>query len=663
MTNHTFGPEDWKAINTIRALSIDMVQKANSGHPGLPLGAAPMAYVLWHRFLKTSHENLKWYNRDRFILSPGHGSALLYSLMHCFGEVLSIDDLKNFRQWKSKTPGHPESFMTPGVECTTGPLGQGIANAVGFAMAEIKQRQRFPELIDHYTYAIISDGDIMEGISYEAASIAGQLQLGKLICLYDANDICLDGNLDMTFTENVEQRFLSQGWDVHTIKDGDKDLSGIAAAIIASQQATTKPSIIIVKTTIGYGSPNKAGSSSSHGSPLGAEEIALTKKALEVSDIPEFTVPPEVKETFDIAVNKNLALYKSWSEKATTTPSFQNLDSENQFQLPQDWHNHFPEFESGKAMATRVSSGQVLNAVANALPNFFGGDADLSCSTKTGIKEGGAFSNAAPQNKNIHYGVREHAMGAIANGIAYYGGLRTYTATFFCFSDYMKPAIRLAAMNHLPVTYIFTHDSVALGEDGPTHQPVEHLLALRAIPNCLVLRPGDANEVKHAWIQAMNHTTGPTCLVLSRQNVETLNATQGVTPEQFQKGAYVLKESTNPALTLFASGSELGLALQVANACEAKGQKTQVVSCPSPMTFLKQNSAYQQEVKSTGLVASIEAGSTLGWHAITGNQGNAGLQFGIDEFGHSAPGKVIMENMGLSVEKISGVLLNSLGQS
>ncbi len=652
---------DWLCINSIRTLSIDAVQKANSGHPGLPLGAAPFAYVLFQKHLKFNPKNPNFFDRDRFILSAGHGSMLIYSLLHLYGYDLSIDEVKNFRQLGSKTPGHPEFGHTAGVEATTGPLGQGSANAIGMAMAERKLANLLNtdehKIVDHFTYALVSDGDLMEGISAEAASMAGHLKLGKLIYLYDSNDISLDGPTSLTFTENVEMRYESYGWQVITVKNADQDLDAIDRAITQAKQETQKPTLIVMKTTIGFGSPNKAGKSSSHGSPLGPDEVALTKKALGWEN-EAFTFPADAIAHFQKPGACGAEGEKNWNQtfnawKAKNPEKFKIFEEGATLALPSDFSTKLPTFKVGEDFATRESAGKTLNAIASQVPYFFGGDADLSCSTNTLIKDGGSFDGQTGAGRNIHYGVREHAMAAIANGIAYHGGLRSYTATFFCFSDYMKPSIRLAAMNHLPVVYVFTHDSIGLGEDGPTHQPVEHLAALRVIPNLVTLRPGDANETREAWKFAMTHKTGPVALVLSRQKVKTLDRSQFASESGLNQGAYVLSDRTNYQAILVATGSEVGLALETQAKLEQQGIPTRVVSMPSVEWFLKQPTQTQEAVIPSAFkkVVSIEAGTRFGWAAITGKHG---LNFSVDDYGTSAPAPKIYEKFGLTVDQISG---------
>jgi transketolase len=658
---NAFQKIDWLCINTIRTLSIDAIQKANSGHPGLPLGAAPFAYVLFQKHLKFNPKNPNFFDRDRFVLSAGHGSMLLYSLLHLYGYDLSLDEVKNFRQLGSKTPGHPEFGLTAGVEATTGPLGQGAANAVGMAIAERKLANLFNtpehEIVNHFTYCLVGDGDLMEGISTEAASLAGHLKLGKLIYLYDSNDISLDGPTSLSFTENVGTRYESYGFQVITVANADTDLKAIDQALTDAKRDLNRPTLIILKTTIGYGSPNKAGKSSVHGSPLGTDELTLTKKSLEWTHAEPFTIPAETRPHFNIPGAAGTLVEAAWNENFRAW-SAHHPEKLTQFEqgvkltLPADFDEKLIRFKAGEDQASRESAGKVLNSIATQLPTFFGGDADLSCSTNTLIKDGGSFDGVTGNGRNIHYGVREHAMGAIANGIAYHGGLRTFTATFFCFADYMKPAIRLAAMNHLPVTFVFTHDSIGLGEDGPTHQPVEHLMSLRGIPNLVTLRPADANEAREAWLYAMENRTAPTALVLSRQKLKTLDSIEKGAKKGLKSGAYCVSDRAGFKAVLVATGSEVGLALDAQKLLDEKGIPTRVVSMPSMELFLKQSSAVQDSVipASCPFVASIEAGITLGWAQITGRHG---LQFGVNAFGASAPAPKIYEKFGLTAQNIS----------
>lgn len=640
------------AINTIRTLSIDAVQKANSGHPGLPLGCAPMAYVLWHHHLRHDPAQPSWPNRDRFVLSAGHGSALLYSLLHLTGYHLSLDDLKSFRQWGSKTPGHPEWHFTPGVEATTGPLGQGAANAVGMAMAEAYlaawyNRPGYP-IVDHFTYALVSDGDVMEGVSAEAASLAGHLGLGKLIYLYDANQITLDGPLSLVMSEDVGARYAAYGWHVQHVEDGDHDLVALDQAISAAKAETGRPSIIVVRTTIGFGSPKKAGTSSAHGSPLGDAEVAATKLALGCDPSLSFHVPDQVVAHLGArsrGAQQRLAwldLVAAWRlEHAELAVSFDRCMAG---ELPQDWDRDLPQWALGSApQATRISSSKVLSAIAAAVPNLWGGDADLGGSTKT-IVAGGNYDGSG-HGRNVRFGIREHAMGSIANGMLYHGGLRPFVSTFFVFSDYMRPPIRIAALNGQPAIYVFTHDSVGLGEDGPTHQPVEHLMSLRAIPNLAVVRPADGNETTAAWRFAMTHNDGPTALVLSRQDLPAVTEPGAPGAEH---GAYVLAPGDDAIL--MASGSEVAVALAARAALAKQGISARVVSMPCWEVFRAQSASYREGVlpRSINVRVSIEAGVTMGWHEWVGS----GVAIGIDRFGASAPGEFLLEQLGITAEAV-----------
>jgi transketolase len=652
---------DWLCINTIRTLSIDAIQKANSGHPGLPLGAAPFAYVLFQKHLKFNPANPQFFDRDRFVLSAGHGSMLAYSLLHLYGYPLPIEELKNFRQLGSLTPGHPEFHHTPGIEATTGPLGQGAANAVGMAIAERKLSALLnasgSTLVDHHTYCLVGDGDLMEGVSTEAASLAGHLKLGKLIYLYDSNDISLDGPTSLTFTEDVAKRYESYGWQVITVSRADTDLTSIDQALHAAKADTSRPSLIILKTTIGYGSPNKAGKSAAHGSPLGPDELLLTKKSLGWEANEPFSVPAEALSHFRKAGIRGAAAEEKWNHQRDllmkgSPERSALLEQALNGSLPEGLEKGLPDFKTGEDFATRESAGKTLNALARNSSLFFGGDADLSCSTNTLIQGGGSFEGVEGTGRNIHYGVREHAMGAIANGIAYHGGLRTFTATFFCFADYMKPAIRLAAMNRLPVIFVFTHDSIGLGEDGPTHQPVEHLMSLRGIPHLTTLRPADANEAREAWLFAMKNTQGPTALVLSRQKLKTLDRNLHPSANGLHRGAYVVSEMPDFRWILVATGSEVGLALDTQKALKEMGISSRVVSMPSLELFLRQDRSYQDHILPPACtqVASIEAGITLGWAQITGK---TGIQFGVDDYGASAPANKIYEKFGLTSQAIA----------
>jgi transketolase len=651
---------DFLCINTLRTLAIDAVQKADSGHPGLPLGAAPMAYVLWQNHLKHDPTAHTWWDRDRFVLSGGHGCMLVYGLLHVTGYPLSIDDLKAFRQWGSKTPGHPEWEYTPGVEATTGPLGQGHANAVGMAMAERALANRFNRpghtIFDHHTYALITDGDVMEGVACEAASLAGHLKLGKLICLYDANDVTLDGPASMSFSEDTGKRYESYGWHVQTVKDGNTDLAGLDAAIRNAKAETNKPSLIVVKTTIGFGSPNKAGKSSSHGSPLGPDEVKLTKKALGWDPEAQFLVPADAAAHFRNGVARGQKSHAEWREKlAAYQKAHPELHAEllrvMAGELPKNLDAALPSFKAGESAETRTSAGKVLNALAVAMPEIIGGDADLGGSTKTTLKDMGTFDGQSGAGRNIHFGVREHAMASIANGMSYHGGVRPFTATFFCFSDYMRPAVRLAALNHLPVVHVWTHDSVALGEDGPTHQPVEHLMALRAMPNLFVVRPADASESAVAWKLALERKRGPTGLVLTRQKVPNFDRGTMAPASGLLQGAYVLKDGSKaPDVVLIGTGSELQLCVAAQAELEKQGISARVVSMPCMELFRSQPADYQKKVLPEGPPrVSIEAGVTFGWREWLGTRGTA---IGIDRYGASAPAEVNLEKLGITAARV-----------
>jgi transketolase len=658
---------DELCINTLRTLSIDAVQKANSGHPGLPLGAAPMAYVLWQNHLRHNPRNPHWPDRDRFVLSAGHGSMLLYSLLHLTGYDLSLDDIKAFRQWGSRTPGHPEFHLTPGVEATTGPLGQGAANAVGMAIAERALANRFNQdglaVVDHWTYALVSDGDLMEGVSAEAGSLAGHLRLGKLVYLYDSNEVTLDGPASLAFTtEDVERRYQAYGWQVLRVKDGNRDLAGIEKAIVEARADTGRPSLIIVHTTIGYGSPNKQGTASAHGSPLGAEEVALTKKALGWNFEEPFHLPAEAVARFRIAVEKGQALEEEWNERfARLEKKRPDLASEwtRRFrsELPPGWDEGLPKFKAGEKLATREASGKVMNAICAAVPELIGGDADLSSSTKTALEGQGSFDGQTGSGRNLHFGVREHAMGSVVNGIEYHGGLRAFASTFFCFSDYMRPPVRLAALSHLPAIYVLTHDSVGLGEDGPTHEPVEHLMALRVMPNLRLIRPADASETAEAWRVALERTDGPTALVLTRQKLPNIDRAGKGDASGLRRGAYVLSEAPGgaPQALVIATGSEVEIALEAQRRLSEEGIRCRVVSMPCWDLFDAQSAEYRESVLPSGIAArvSIEAGVTMGW---TRYVGNAGISIGVDRYGASAPAEVIYEKLGLVPDAVSAAV-------
>ncbi|MFJ5771586.1 transketolase [Psychrobacillus sp. NPDC093180] len=659
---------DLLAINTIRTLSIDAIDKANSGHPGLPMGAAPMAYTLWTKHLRHNPNNPNWFNRDRFVLSAGHGSMLLYSLLHLGGYDLPMEEIKNFRQWGSKTPGHPEFGHTVGVEATTGPLGQGIGMAVGMAMAEAHLAATYNKedhaIVDHYTYALCGDGDLMEGVAAEAISLAGHLQLDKLIVLYDSNDISLDGDLHKSFSEKVEKRFDSYGWNYILVEDGN-DIAEISAAIEKAKAQNDKPTLIEVKTVIGFGSPNRAGKSDAHGMPLGKDETALAKAAYEWLFEGDFHVPEEVYETFkeasqrqgvneENAWNERFSSYEaSFPELATTFK--QAISGE----LPENFASAMKTYEEGSSHATRSASGDAINAIAQNLPSFFGGSADLAGSNKTTMKNAGDFAAENYAGKNIWFGVREFAMGAALNGMALHGGLNVFGGTFFVFSDYVRPAIRLSALMGLPVSYVFTHDSIAVGEDGPTHEPIEHLASLRAMPGLSVVRPADANETAEAWKLAVSAKDHPTVLVLSRQNLPTLKGSVEQASEGVAKGAYVISPNENAEAILLATGSEVSLAVEAQTALAAEGIQVSVVSMPSWDLFEKQDAAYKQSVLPSHLTKrlAIEMGSSLGWHRYVGFEGDV---IAIDQFGASAPGEIVMKEYGFSVENVVAKMKNLL---
>ena len=659
-------------INTIRVLSAECVEKANSGHPGMPMGAAPMAYVLWTKFLKHNPHHPAWFNRDRFVLSAGHGSMLLYSLLHLTGYDLPLSELLKFRQWESKTPGHPEYGLTPGIETTTGPLGQGFANAVGMAVAERFLAATFNrpghEIINHFTYAIVSDGDLMEGISHEAASLAGHLGLGKLIYLYDDNHISIEGSTDLAFTENRTARFEAYGWHVQQVQDGN-DLDAIEKAIVSAQKESRKPSLIAVRTHIGYGSPNKQDKASAHGEPLGKEELKLTKQKLGWPLEPEFSVPDEALNLFRAAVEQGKAEEAQWVSlldgyrKAFPDPA-KELDRWMKGDLPKGWEKDIPVFPADpKGSATRAASGSVLNALAKTIRNLLGGSADLAPSNQTLIKGEGDFQAEHFGNRNLRFGVREHGMGGILNGMALHGGLIPYGGTFLIFSDYMRPAIRLAALMHLKVIYVFTHDSIGLGEDGPTHQPVEQLAALRAIPNLTILRPCDASETAEAWRFALNHRSGPVALALTRQGVPVLDRSVFAPAAGLQSGAYVLADPPKgrPDLLLIASGSEVHIAIEAAVKLEQQGISCRLVSMPSWELFDEQSESYRRDVFPPEIKArvAIEAGRTLGWWRYVGEKGDV---VGIDHFGASAPYKVLYEKFGITADRVVEKALKLLGK-
>jgi transketolase len=668
---------DQACINAIRLLSMDAVQKANSGHPGLPLGAAAMAFVLWTRFLKHNPANPQWWDRDRFVLSPGHGSMLLYSLLHLTGYDLPLDQLQQFRQWKSRTPGHPERGLTPGVETTTGPLGQGFANGVGMAIAESYLAARFNrpgyDIVNHYIYAIVSDGDLMEGLAYEAASLAGHLKLGKLIYLYDDNHISLAGSTDLSFTEDRSKRFDACGWHTIIVENGN-DLKSIDGAIRAAQAERMRPSIILVRTNIGYGSPNKQDSYESHGSPLGVEEVKLTKQNLGLPIEPAFFISDDALSFFRRALDQGRDAENKWDTQIEAySKEFPDLALEfkqmMRGELPDTWAASLPSFPAdSKGIATRSASGKIINAIGPKIPALIGGSADLNPSTQTVIKGSGDFENPnfnpedaqgstggtwGYQGRNIHFGVREHSMGAIVNGMAAHGGVIPYTATFFVFSDYMRPPIRLAALMKMGSIFVFTHDSIGVGEDGPTHQPVEHLAALRAIPELVVIRPSDANETVEAWRFAIESRHRPVALVLTRQEVPTLDRTFYASPEGLRRGAYILAEAKGDKidLLLIATGSEVSLAVAAQQKLSDQGIAARIVSMPSWELFDAQPKEYRDIVLPPAIKArlAVEAGITQGWQKYVGDDGDI---IGLDHFGASAPGKVVFEKFGFTVENV-----------
>ncbi len=656
---------DELCINTIRFLAVDAVQQARSGHPGLPLGSAAMAYTLWDRFLKFNPKDPSWPDRDRFVLSAGHGCMMLYALLHLYGFEVPLEEIKRFRQWGSITPGHPEHGKTPGVEATTGPLGQGFANAVGMAIAEAALAARFNQphftVVDHFTYVIAGDGDLMEGVSSEAASLAGHLKLGKLIVLYDDNHISIEGSTELAFTEDVLRRFSAYGWHVQRVADGN-DVHEVAGAIVAAQEEADHPSLIAARTHIGYGSPHKQDTAEAHGEPLGEKEVLLTKERLGWPLEPTFHIPAEALEHFRQAAPRGAARQAKWDSLFEAyARKYPELAAEFQRrlkkELPSNWDQDLPIFspEHG-ALATRSASGKVLNGIASRLPELMGGAGDLSPSTKTLIEGGESFQADNRNGRNLHFGVREHAMGAILNGMAYHGGFIPYGATFLIFSDYMRPPMRLAAMSRLKVIYVFTHDGIGLGEDGPTHQAVEQLLGLRAIPNFLLIRPADAHETAAAWRIAIEHQEGPVALVLTRQNLPVLDLAhyphvhQGVL-----RGGYVLAEAPNGSsldLVLVATGSEVPLALKAQETLAHEGVAARVVSLPCWHLFQEQPEAYRTHVLPADVpILVLETGVSLGWQPYFG----AGPELevmGVDRFGASAPGEVVMQGYGFNVDNV-----------
>jgi transketolase len=656
---------DTLSINTIRTLSLDAVQRANSGHPGLPLGMAPTAYVLWTKFLRHNPKNPKWFNRDRFLLSAGHGSMLIYSLLHLTGYDLPLSELKNFRQLHSKTPGHPENILTPGVEITTGPLGQGFANGVGMGIAQkhlaaLFNRKGFP-VIDHFIYCICSDGDLMEGVSYEAASLAGHLKLDNLIYLYDDNRITIDGPTDLAFTEDVTKRFEAAGWEVSVVEDGN-DIKEIERAIKAAQKSKGKPKLIRIKTIIGFGMP-KQGTSKAHSDAPGEEAVRETKRNLGWDENKHFYIPKEVLNHFRQAVKNGARMEKEWEalvkkyEKAFPELG-QTLKDTRRGELPDGWEKALPKFDTVEAKATRAYSGEVINAITERIPQLIGGSADLTPSNNTFIKASADLQSGRFNARNIHFGVREHAMGATMNGMALYGSVIPFGGTFQTFSDYMRPAIRLAALSNIQVIFVFTHDSIGLGEDGPTHQSVEHLAALRAIPNLAVIRPADAHETREAWRAALKRKNAPTAFAFSRQKVAVIDRKKYADAKGLHKGAYVLAEAEDkkgnaaePKLILIATGSEVSLALEARGKLNASGTPTRVVSMPCWEFFDEQSDRYKESVLPKKVTArlAIEAGVSLGWAKYVGDAGDT---LSVDRFGTSAPAEDVFRDYGFTVENV-----------
>jgi len=662
--NKTTEPDlDVLCVNTIRTLAMDAVQQANSGHPGTPMALAPLAYALYTRHLRHSPRHPDWPDRDRFVLSCGHASMLLYASLHLAGYDLSLDDLSRFRQWESRTPGHPEHGLTPGVETTTGPLGQGFANGVGMAIAEAHLAARFNrpghEIVNHWTYALASDGDLMEGISHEAASLAGHLRLGKLVCCYDDNHITIEGDTGLAFSEDVAQRFASYGWHVQRVADGN-DLVAFDAAIRAAKAETARPSLVIVRTHIAWGSPHKQDTAEAHGSPLGAEEIALTKAVYGWPASPPFLVPDAVKTHVGRCVERGAALEAEWRARfAAYEQAYSDLAAEWRAavagELPEGWERALPVFTPADgSQATRSWSSRVLNAVAPVVRTLVGGSGDLAPSTNTLIKGGEDLEAGSYGARNMHFGIREHGMGGILNGMALHGGVRPYGATFLIFSDYMRPSIRLAALMGLPVVYVFTHDSVGLGEDGPTHQPIEQLAALRAIPHLTVIRPADGPETAQAWRAALLSTGGPTALVLTRQKVPAIDRSRYAPADGLLRGAYVLAEAGGgaPRLVLMATGSEVGLCLAARERLEAEGTPTRVVSMPSLELFARQPPEYRDAVLPPAVRArlAVETAAAFGWHRWVGTEGDV---VGIERFGASAPYERILEEFGFTADNVA----------
>ena len=649
---------DQLSIDTIRTLSMDAVQQADSGHPGTAMALAPLAYVLWMRHLKYNPANPEWRDRDRFVLSAGHACMLLYSVLYLTGYEVTLDDIKNFRQWASKTPGHPERGMTPGVEATTGPLGQGTGNAVGMAIAEAQLAALYNrpghDVFNHYTYFIASDGDLMEGISHEACSLAGHLKLGKLIGFYDDNRITIDGSTDLAFSDDTAKRFEAYGWHVQRVEDGN-DLEALDRAIVAAQRERARPSMIIVRTHIGWGSPHKQDTADAHGAPLGVEEIKLTKQNLGWPSLEPFYVPEEALEHWRTAKGRGARLEAEWRKRwdayrAAEPDLAAELDRRFTGRLPEGWDSALPSFGPKDAQATRAASGKVLNAIAPKIPELIGGSADLTGSNNTEIKGAGVFSATNHAGRNFHFGIREHGMGAAMNGLALHGGFIPFGGTFLIFSDYMRPSIRLAALTHLRTIYVFTHDSIGLGEDGPTHQPIEQLTALRAIPNLTVIRPSDPTEVVEAWRAAVTHRIGPVALVLTRQKVAVIDRSKYAAAAGLHQGGYVLADAKDPEIVLVSSGSEVELILGAYEKLTAEGKRPRAVSMPCLEYFAKQPERYRHAVLPVGVpVVAVEAGSPQSWDGLVGKDGAI---IGIERFGASAPYQRIYKEFGLTVENV-----------
>jgi transketolase len=666
---HHFDETDQLAVTTIRTLSIDAVEQANSGHPGAPMGLAPVAYVLYSRFLKHDPEDPNWPDRDRFVLSCGHASMLLYSVLHLMGYDLELDELKNFRQWESRTPGHPEVEVVPGAEMTTGPLGQGVATSVGMALTEAHLAATFnrPDhsVIDHRTWVLCSDGDLMEGVSSEAASLAGHLKLGKLVWIWDDNRITIEGGTEIAVSDDIPARFVAHGWRVLEVEDAN-DLEALAGAFDQAADDDGRPTLVRVRSHIAYGAPTKQDTPDAHGAPLGADEARATKAAYGWSEEETFFVPAEVRERCQEAAQRGADARRAWMATAEAWAATEpDLAAEWQRRLdrtlPDGWTSALPTFEDGAKVATRGASGAVLNAASGELPELIGGSADLAPSNKTFLADGGEIQASSLGGRNLRFGIREHAMGAVLNGMALHGGVRPFGGTFLVFSDYMRPAIRLAALMEQPVIYVFTHDSIWVGEDGPTHQPVEHLLALRAIPGLVVLRPADANETAAAWTVALERTAGPTALLLSRQGLPVLKAARDFGREGVARGAYVLSDSEGaPVVVIIATGGEITLAVDAAAELAGRGIEARVVSMPSWELFAEQSEEYRRQVLPAWVPRlAVEAGVTLGWRDIVGD---AGAVIGIDRFGASAPGAEVAERLGLTVEAVVKKAVELVGE-